>query len=518
MLPRSAMTIASQHIERRLRELRVTFTPTDEQVAILEACRAGKNVTIEAGAGTGKTATMRLIAEALPNKKILYGAFNKSIATEAQAKFPSNTTCKTIHALAFAQVGRRYKQRLNGPRQPGKETAHRLGITERERVGTVDLKPATIARLAAETVDRFCNSDDDRLRWRHVPQVLGIDQDTDAEASAALKRLVLPYAETIWADLQHADDEGGGKFRFTHNAYRKLFALQRPRLPYDVIVLDEAQDSSPVVAELLLNQPHAQVICVGDAAQSIYGFAGASMQAIRSWPADVRLQLTQSFRFGHEVAAEGNKWLAMLARVDQCDMRISGTGHSVVGPAQRPDAVLCRTNGKAAEEVMAAQQSRIPVALVGGGDEIKRLAQACKDMQAGRESSHPELVAFRAWSEVQDFCRYEAAGVDLRAFVQLIDNRGADVVIKAMDRLVPEDQARRIISTAHRGKGREFAVVRIADDFEEPTDDRGNPTDPSPEEVRLAYVAVTRAQNHLDPGGLTWINNRMVSGSVSTAG
>ncbi len=69
------------------------------------------------------------------------------------------------------------------------------------------------------------------------------------------------------------------------------------------------------------------------------------------------------------------------------------------------------------------------------------------------------------------------------------------------------------MSTAHAAKGREWARVRIAADFSEPADPEavdlaGNalPGKIEPEEARLAYVAVTRAQNQLDLGGLSWIN------------
>ena len=33
----------------------------------------------------------------------------------------------------------------------------------------------------------------------------------------------------------------------------------------------------------------------------------------------------------------------------------------------------------------------------------------------------------------------------------------------------------------------------------------GNKTMPSPEELKLDYVAVTRAKKELDPGGLEWV-------------
>ncbi|MBB3665974.1 hypothetical protein FB384_004933 [Prauserella sediminis] len=480
------------------------FTPTDEQVAIIDACAAGRNLVIEAGAGAGKTSVLKLAAEKMKGRG-LYGAFNKAIADEAAAKFPKHVTCKTIHSLAFGQVGTRYKGRLNGPRQPARQVAHLLGIREPVTISDVELYPATIARLAVDAVERFCNSADDEIGWSHVPQINGLTVEDDPEASAAVKRLVMPHAQAIWADLQHTDADGGGLFRFTHSHYRKIYALRKPRLPFDFILLDECQDTSPVVAEMLMAQTHAQLIAVGDAAQAIYGWAGGSMETLDRWPAEERLRLTQSFRFGQQIAAEGNKWLTLLGT----DMRISGTGTSVVGPVVRPNAVLCRTNGGAAQEVLRAQKAGTRVALVGGGAAIKNLAEACEDLRAGRATSHPELVAFRDWGEVQDYATHESSGSDLRAFVTLIDNHGSDVVIEAMERLSPESRAQVTVSTAHKAKGREWPTVRIGGDFQEPESADGEPVDPEAEEVRLAYVAVTRAQNCLDVGGLEWIDDHV---------
>lgn len=63
-------------------------------------------------------------------------------------------------------------------------------------------------------------------------------------------------------------------------------------------------------------------------------------------------------------------------------------------------------------------------------------------------------------------------------------------------------------------KGREWHRVRAAVDFNPPQDsdecdEHGRPL-PGPiddAEARLAYVAVTWARNHLDVGGLSWINS-----------
>lgn len=65
-------------------------TPTQEQEnAIAQAIKL-ENYKVIAYAGTGKTSTLVMISHILGrmmNKKGLYLAFNKSIATEAQSKF-----------------------------------------------------------------------------------------------------------------------------------------------------------------------------------------------------------------------------------------------------------------------------------------------------------------------------------------------------------------------------------------------------------------------------------------------
>jgi len=64
-----------------------------------------------------------------------------------------------------------------------------------------------------------------------------------------------------------------------------------------------------------------------------------------------------------------------------------------------------------------------------------------------------------------------------------------------------------VVSTAHRAKGLEWDRVRIGDDFRGPRVDgeTGATIMPADEELRLAYVAVTRAQKQLDPGSLEYI-------------
>lgn len=59
--------------------------------------------------GTGKTTTLVKYAEQRPDLRFLYVAFNRSVALEAQRRFPYNVHCKTVHSLAFKDIGRRWE-------------------------------------------------------------------------------------------------------------------------------------------------------------------------------------------------------------------------------------------------------------------------------------------------------------------------------------------------------------------------------------------------------------------------
>jgi hypothetical protein len=306
----------------------------------------------------------------------------------------------------------------------------------------------------------------------------------------------VPLARKAWADLSQPN----GRLKFTHDCYLKLWQLSGPVLDADTVFLDEAQDANPLIADIVERQTHAQRVLVGDRCQAIYGWRGA-IDAMTDFNADARLALSQSFRFAEPIATEANKWLQIL----QAPLRLRGADHvhSTVGPLGAVDAVLCRTNAEAVSQLMSAAANGRRVALVGGGGDIRRLAEAAIDLQAGRPTSHPELMAFTSWGMVQEYVDQEETGSDLKVFVQLIDRHGPETIIDIIDRLVEERHASLVVSTAHKAKGREWPRVRIAQDFREP---KGENTQIAAADAMLAYVAVTRARHGLDRDGLAWVD------------
>lgn len=477
------------------------FTPTDEQQAALDAFTTGGSLVIEAGAGSGKTSTLQLLAASKPSARGLYLAYNKAIQLDAEKRFPRNVVCRTAHSLAYATHGTKMRHRLNAPRVPAVQVARILGQHDPIALdsGKV-LTAASVASLAMRAVERFCRSPETAITSRHFVPPEGA---AVAPGLPALRKRVVDLAQRAWADLT----DPHGQLKCQHDHYLKLWALGRPRLAYDFILFDEAQDADPCIADVVRSQMRSsQVVMVGDAAQAIYGWRGA-IDVLSTTTVEQRTRLSLSFRFGQAIADEANVWLERIGTT----LRITGAParDSALAALERPDAVLCRTNGRAVQEVMTAHEGGISVSLVGGGRDIRSLAQAAQQLQAGQPAGHPELVAFNTWQAVRDYAENDPTGSDLAVAVKLIDDYGADEVIAAVDACVSEDRAQLVVSTAHKAKGREWDRVRIASDFREPKiDKQSGERAPIPkEEAMLAYVAVTRAKQTLDDDGLAWIHN-----------
>jgi superfamily I DNA/RNA helicase len=78
------------------------FNPTPEQRAIVEFAQdETANLAVIARAGAAKTSTLVLLAEALPDTKILCLAFNKKIAEEMTARLPSHCESRTLHSIGM---------------------------------------------------------------------------------------------------------------------------------------------------------------------------------------------------------------------------------------------------------------------------------------------------------------------------------------------------------------------------------------------------------------------------------
>lgn len=468
--------------------------PTAEQEEILATVvRNHPVLVVEAGAGAGKTSTLKMIGETLPGNG-QYTAFNSSLVAESKAKFAgSSVACNTTHSLAFRAEGVRFAHRLNGGRVRGDQIAEMLGISDLTvPFGSTSkrLSPGYLASQVMGAVRRFCQSADPEVSADHFRYIDGIDMPTDegrrGYASNGLVRdYLLPFARKAWSDL--SDPEG--TLPFSHDHYVKVWQLNKPVIAADYILLDEAQDTAGVMLDVL-KQQQCPVVLVGDSAQQIYEWRGA-INALSSFPGAPRCFLSQSFRFGPAIAEVANKVLAELEEPTQLRLKGFEKIDSRVCEVKDPTAILCRTNAVAVASLLSGIADGKRPYLIGGGGDMLAFLEAVQKLQQGQTVSHPDLACFNSWGEVEEYVKMEEEN-DLKLIVKIIKEFGVGTLIAALKNMpAKEEFADLVISTAHKSKGREWKSVKLAADF--PTKSKCCDAD-----RKLLYVAVTRAKEELD--------------------
>lgn len=472
------------------------LTPTTEQAAILDLAKTlgkGNVLVIQAGAGTGKTSTLKML-EGVLNGLGQYTAFNSSLVKESASKF-KRAACNTTHSLAFRAVGKKYAKRLNCGRVRSERIAEMLGISGMTLTGvdaageptTRSLSASLLASKVMGAIKRFCQSADREVSGDHFAYIDGIDSPGDDGRrtytnNEIVRERLLPFARDAWKDLSKVD----GVLPFSHDCYVKIWQLDKPVIAADYILLDESQDTAPVMLDII-KQQKALVILVGDSSQSIYEWRGA-VDAMAAYPDAPELYLSQSFRFGPAVASVANQVLERIGT----KMRLKGHEPipSKVCAVANPTAILCRTNAVAVGKLLSLIGEGKRPFLVGGGADVITFVEGAKDLQAGKSTGHPDLACFGSWVEVQEYAKSDE-GEDLKLLVKLIDSFGCDVIITALRGMPQEKDADTVICTAHKSKGREWHSVKLASDF--PTLSKTTDAD-----LKLLYVAVTRAKIELD--------------------
>jgi F-box protein, helicase, 18 len=511
-------------------------SPTAQQLEIIaHPLNAAESMQIDACAGTGKTTSLVLLARQNSRKKILYICFNNKGAQEGGRIMKEcglhHVHCSTIHGLA--------RENKRAYEEAGK---FQTRIHLREIKKTLDCSHQFAWRVQ-KTLDRFYNSADAAPNESHcVPTSrnsggkIRISQaDIDREVLQALRSGLLRSTQRIWEKTVDLKDP----FPISFDGYLKAFTLQNPKLDYDIILLDEAQDSNELTLHLVRQQQeHAAIVLVGDPHQALYGFRGA-VNAMRRWEPDQAFALTESFRFGPNIASVANLILGVF--LEKTKRTQGHKPEDSVGPIPKeiPHTVVARTNATLFEEAIQAANQNQKVHFIATTEEsgwdptnpyrFNDVLDAWHLWKNERgKIRNPYFTNFASYQELSELAKGSKAGEnpegitvqgdkELEALCRLIEKHRDNlpkVLAKIMANCTSPEEAHLTLSTVHRAKGLEFPLVRMAPDFtdlviEERSED-GKPVvgseriaipdkDVDREEFNILYVAATRAKCRLEP-------------------
>ena len=478
--------------------------PTQEQVKAVEEFGYMESLKLNAFAGTGKTSTLRLMAEST-FRRGKYLAFNRAIANHAAQSFPSTVEAVTSHSLAYRTILQRGFDRDQMVEHLNANAIANIMRLPRLSYGDGrSISPAGFGFLVAQTIRAFAYSEFESISSDMVP-FPGYLEYLNPFAKAHIKSEVSQKASQMWSAMINPRNK---RFPLGHDGYFKLWSLSKPNINTDFILLDEAQDSNPALLSVLRSQ-RAQIIYVGDRFQQIYEWRGA-INAMESIATQKTSSLTQSFRFGESIADFATKIINLLDK----SAIIYGSPEikSTLGCA-KPNAILSRTNASLIGYLMRTLEVGYCPFIIGGVAELQWMLKDVVILKSGSPGTHPEFFGFNNWHEVEEFIS-QPEGANLITFVNIVNRYGENLILHALSQTANDSTYSNIsLSTTHKAKGLEWDSVFLADDFPEPqrvTSDNekslrakgciivlakdGHKYAFMPEEIRILYVAATRGK------------------------
>lgn len=472
---------------------------TEEQIAISDCeIKPGHIVRVKAYAGGGKSSTLKFYAQNHPDKKYLYLCYNATMASEAKTKFPSNVACMTSHALARRATASMFPS----PKEIGR------AMRPREIMDHMGIASPKMGVWIRDTINKFLCSTQSEIGTVH----------TAGTRCGESQPELVSYARKLWNEMR----DPKSRVPMPHDGYLKIFVQEgKPLTGYDAIMLDESQDTNPVIAHYVLSQVEEYgkgLLMVGDPHQSIYAFRGATnfMDSLDEESGRVQdFRLTTSFRLTQSTADLAsdilNAWKGDRVRIIGA-RKLSDSAMITRAFIARRNATLIAYAAALMEDgvnklhfaATTDRQNYNPSSFYGF-DEVRDVWALKQGKRADLRT--PYMKRFGDYDELREMAEGRGGGakdLELTKLIGLVDKFGnrinqiLDDIIKCS---TSSGAADRILSSAHRSKGLEWDTVTLADDFIDLSDGeilRDSMTEQDFEqEINLLYVAVTRSAGTL---------------------
>lgn len=483
----------------------MTFTPTEEQLAIVERARSTTdNILLSALAGAAKTSTLVLIAKAIPDTQMLCLAFNKRIADEMQTRLPNNCRAMTLNSLGHRTwgeaTGRRIRIEASKTYSIFKELIPTFNRTDQEviyenfaelmRIMDFGKTCGYVPTGHYEKAKRLYDDD----FFCHIEQKL-----CDAEVDI-IRRATLVSLEQAFQGLCDYNDQILMPTVF-HGAF--------PRYPLTLI--DEAQDLSALNHATLRKMIGTRrLIAVGDANQAIYGFRGAHEESMNKLQREfemTEMHLSISFRCPKAIVRHAH-WRAPTMRWPEWAKEGEVKHLARWSPDDLPESatIICRNNAPLFKLAIKLLMVGRPVEL-HGKDVVAGLTKIMRKFGGSDLRTVDVLDRIDLWEEQQkQKNKHRAHGSieDRAECMRIFAGQGAtlgDALAYAQHMVQMHSPLK--MMTGHKAKGLEFDFVFFLDQFLIGKDEQ---------EPNLRYVIQTRVKETL-----TYINSEdMVNANTQT--
>lgn len=468
----------------------MTFTPTPEQQAIVDAARnTTDNLLVSALAGAAKTSTLVLIAKALSTVPILCLAFNVRIAKEMTERLPGNCTSKTLNSLGNTAWRDFIQKRCIVDKDKNFNILTEL----------IKQLPPGDQRDAYDTFADTLKAIDFGKSCGYIPtghyQIAKRLMDDEAffnhldEVPTRLQEELI--RKTSLKSIEMAMD---GRIDYSDQILLPtVFPATFPSFP--LVLIDEAQDLSALNHATLRKLVRKRIIAVGDSCQSIYGFRGAheeSMGLLQETFNMRELVLSVSFRCPQKVVKEA-QWRA--PHMKWPEWAIEGTVQALQDwdketvPEQA--AIVCRNNAPIfALAMKLLKNGRRPE--IVGNDIGKGLVKIMKKFGKNDLPREEVIVAIQEWATAKRKKSRNSATIDDREACLMIFAEAGETLGEAIayaEHLF-NSQGPIQMMTGHKSKGLEFDTVFILDRELIRTNEQQ-------QEKNLLYVMQTRAKKEL---------------------
>ena len=499
---------------------------TDEQQIVVNS--QSNSIAVNAYAGTGKTHTLIAYSNQYLDEKILYLAYNSSMREEAKVKFGSNVECHTVHSLAFQHEGRKYKDKLlsSGDYRVAELSSYLISYRD------IDL-PNNVVEVSYDILKSWLNSAYNSIEDYTTDYIAKNTRKSNyfANRKKEEKEQIISYSKLIWDDMCDIENK---RLKMPHDGYLKLFQLSQSKIKkYQRVLLDEAQDSNSVTVDIFTNKIDAEYkVMVGDIYQAIYQFRG-SVNALSDFQEESEsIYLTQSFRFGENIAELASKTLKTFRRESKQLIGLNKHSDHIEIIESLPEflklnrtfeesiVLISRGNGVLFRTAFDYMDKNLIPYFSGGIkryelDLIRALTEISKHGKIVTNKYLKDYDYLKKFDDINEIKQYAETveELDLLSFCILVEQYGSDKVNAYIDQIMSYEQQNDIedknditLVTAHRSKGLEYTNVIIANDFmglSEFISEVNSNKNPSMKlidyqaETNLFYVAITRAKENL---------------------